>query len=57
MSEVSSREGRYPFNVYPNGWFRVALREDIAPGELKRLEYFGKQLVLFRCQGGIGARL
>ncbi|MFQ5503169.1 MAG: Rieske 2Fe-2S domain-containing protein [Planctomycetota bacterium] len=52
MSTTTSRDGRYPFNVYPNGWFRVAFSDDIAPGELKRLEYFGKELVVFRCQGG-----
>ena len=52
MSQTTSKESRYPFNVYPNGWFRAAFSDDIAPGELKRLQYFGKELVLFRCQGG-----
>ena len=52
MTTTFSGESRYPFNVYPNGWFRVAFTEDLDPGEVKRLEYFGKEFVLFRCQGG-----
>ena len=56
MNETNSMESRYPFNVYPNGWFRVAFSDELAAGEVRRLEYFGKKLVLFRGQGG-SARL
>ena len=52
MSNTRSSESRYPYHPFPNGWFRVAFSDDLAPGELKRLRYFGKELVLFRCQGG-----
>lgn len=39
---------RYPFTPYPNGWFRIALSEDVGPGDVLPLRYFGKDLVLFR---------
>jgi len=52
MSDTRSSESRYPYHPFSNGWFRVALSDDLAPGELKQLRYFGKELVLFRCQGG-----
>jgi len=43
---------RYPFPAYPNGWFRVAYSEDLAPAEVKPLHYFGRDLVLFRSESG-----
>lgn len=42
---------RYPFPV-PNGWFVVAESDDLAPGEVRALYYFGKDLVLFRTEDG-----
>jgi 3-ketosteroid 9alpha-monooxygenase subunit A len=42
---------RFPFPL-PNGWFAVACSDEIAPGELKRLHYFGRELVLFRGADG-----
>ena len=42
---------RYPFPV-PNGWFIVAESTDLAPGEVRALYYFGKDLVLYRTQDG-----
>ena len=35
-----------------SGWFAVALSKDIKPGEIKRLHYFGRELVLFRGDSG-----
>jgi len=47
-----SASARYPFPAYPNGWFRVAYSGEIARGEVKPLEYFGRELVLFRTESG-----
>jgi 3-ketosteroid 9alpha-monooxygenase subunit A len=44
--------GRTPFPAYPNGWFGVADSDGVAPGELKRLHSFGRELVLFRGRDG-----
>ena len=37
---------------YPNGWFAVAHVDELAPGEVRSLHYFGRELVLFRGGGG-----
>jgi nitrite reductase/ring-hydroxylating ferredoxin subunit len=42
---------RYPFGV-PNGWFVVAEAADLAPGEVRALRYFDRDLVLYRTAGG-----
>ncbi len=42
---------RYPFGV-PNGWFVVAESRDLAPGEVRALYYFGRDLVLYRAEDG-----
>jgi nitrite reductase/ring-hydroxylating ferredoxin subunit len=36
----------------PNGWFAVAWSKDVVPGEVKRIRYFGQELVLFRTREG-----
>ena len=43
---------RFPFPAYPNGWARVALGEDLPPGGVVPLRYFGRDLVLFRTDSG-----
>ena len=43
---------RFPMPRYPNGWFQVAYSDELPPGAVKPLAYFGKQLVLFRTEGG-----
>ena len=48
---------RFPFPRYPTGWFQVAWSSELAAGEVKPLAYFGKQLVLFRGEGGEAAVL
>ncbi len=42
---------RYPFPV-PNGWFVVAEAGDIAPGEIRAIRYFDRDLVLYRSADG-----
>lgn len=45
------RGRRYPFPV-PDGWFVVAESGDLAPGDLKPLYCFGRDLALFRTMDG-----
>ncbi len=42
----------FPFAPYPKGWYCVAVSEELAPGEVRRIDYFGRPLVLFRTEGG-----
>ncbi len=44
---------RFPFSAFPNGWFRVAYSDELPPGEVKPLYYFGKDWVLFRTEDGL----
>jgi len=37
---------------YPTGWFQVAWSDEIAPGVVRPLKYFGKDFVLYRTEGG-----
>ena len=39
---------RFPFPPYPDGWFQVAYSDDVGPGQVVPLSYFGRELVLFR---------
>jgi 3-ketosteroid 9alpha-monooxygenase subunit A len=43
---------RFPFPRYPNGWFQVAYSDELDKGGVVPLEYFGRQLVLFRGESG-----
>ena len=55
MREATSKapeSERYPFTPYARGWFRVAYTDQLAPGELKKLHLFGRELVLFRTESG-----
>jgi 3-ketosteroid 9alpha-monooxygenase subunit A len=36
----------------PDGWFQVAYSDELQPGAVLPLEYFGRSLVLFRTQAG-----
>lgn len=35
---------------YPNGWYRLCNSSDLSPGQSKLVNYFGKELVIFRGQ-------
>jgi 3-ketosteroid 9alpha-monooxygenase subunit A len=41
----------FPFGM-PNGWFQVAYGDEVAVGDLVKLEYFGEDLILFRGEDG-----
>lgn len=43
---------RFPFPAFPNGWFQVAYSDELVPGQVQPLQYFGKDLVLFRGEDG-----
>jgi nitrite reductase/ring-hydroxylating ferredoxin subunit len=43
---------RFPFTSFPKGWFTVAWSSELSPGDVRPLSYFGRDLVLFRTQGG-----
>ena len=45
-------KSRFPFSSFPNGWFCVAGSNELPPGEVIPLHYFGKDLVLFRTADG-----
>jgi len=42
---------RFPFSI-PNGWFQIAYSDELEPGAVLPLQYFGKDLVLFRGESG-----
>jgi nitrite reductase/ring-hydroxylating ferredoxin subunit len=42
---------RFPFPI-PFGWYQVAFPSDLAPGEVTAVEYWGRELVLWRDMGG-----
>ena len=41
----------FPFPI-PSGWFPVGASSDLAAGAVRRLQYFGRELVLFRTEAG-----
>lgn len=43
---------RFPFTSYPRGWFRVAAADELRPGDVRALHYFGRDLVIFRGRDG-----
>ena len=49
---MAKRELEHDRIPMPNGWFAVAFSRDLVPGEVKRIHYFGQELVLFRTRSG-----
>ena len=47
---TDAREESFP--GIPNGWFAVAFGRDLGEGEVKRIRYFERELVLFRTRSG-----
>ena len=44
---------RYPFPPFPDGWFQVGYSDELAPGQVVPLKYFGRELVLYRGEDGV----
>src|SRR5438876_150602 len=42
----------FPASPYPKGWFIVADSQDVTPGRVKPLKYFGRNLVVWRGESG-----
>jgi phenylpropionate dioxygenase-like ring-hydroxylating dioxygenase large terminal subunit len=51
-AESTSRPRQWPFPAYPNGWFAVAYSDALAPGEVKPITYFGRNLAVWRGESG-----
>ena len=45
-------DDRYFTPPIPNGWFQIAYSDEIKPGDVKPLKYFGKDLVIWRSEDG-----
>jgi phenylpropionate dioxygenase-like ring-hydroxylating dioxygenase large terminal subunit len=43
---------RFPFPI-PNGWFVVAISDQLGAGHVRALHYFGRDLVLYRTTDGV----
>ncbi|MEM1413265.1 MAG: Rieske 2Fe-2S domain-containing protein [Myxococcota bacterium] len=43
---------RYPFPSYPSGWFALALSHELTDDAVLTRQAFGRELVLFRGEGG-----
>src|SRR5690349_11235672 len=43
---------RYYTAPIPTGWFQIAYSDELPPGAVVPLRYFGKDLVLFRTETG-----
>ena len=53
MAKTSPRLDRgYASLPIPFGWFAVAMSDEIAPGEIRTLRYFGTEFVVWRGQDG-----
>jgi phenylpropionate dioxygenase-like ring-hydroxylating dioxygenase large terminal subunit len=49
---MATQRDRYPMTANPDGWYAVALSDDLAPGDVQPLECLGRELVLFRTEAG-----
>ena len=47
---------RFPFGI-PNSWYVVAYSDELVPGQVQRLRYFDRALVMFRGESGKAAVL
>ncbi|MCZ6782657.1 MAG: Rieske 2Fe-2S domain-containing protein [Proteobacteria bacterium] len=54
MSDPNSGHTELPI---PNGWFALAFSSDLVPGDVKRIRYFDRELVLYRGRSGEAAVL
>lgn len=43
---------KFPYSSVPTGWYQVAWSHEVPEGSVLPLRYFGKDLVLFRAEGG-----
>lgn len=48
-------QGRLPLPAYPAGWYGVAFSHEVAAGEVKRIQFAGREVVAFRTESGQAA--
>jgi phenylpropionate dioxygenase-like ring-hydroxylating dioxygenase large terminal subunit len=41
-----------PLSMKPTGWFQVAWSAEIGVGDVRRMTYFGQEMVAWRAQSG-----
>lgn len=41
-----------PLSMKPTGWFQVAWSDDIRPGEVHTMKYFGQEMIAWRAESG-----
>jgi len=44
---------RFPFPGLPNGWYAVALSEEVRPGQIVSRDYFERKLIVARTKSGV----
>jgi phenylpropionate dioxygenase-like ring-hydroxylating dioxygenase large terminal subunit len=54
---VRPQSERYPWTVFPAGWYAVAFSHELAKGGVLARRYFGRELVVFRSESGVAAVL
>ncbi len=54
---VTVQKQRYDIPPYSEGWFQVGWSDQLAPGQLRQLQHFGRTYVLFRGMNGKAAVL
>ncbi len=52
MSETPARDPLASFPGFPRGWFVIQFSDELKPGDVKPLRYFGKDMVLYRTESG-----
>ena len=54
MEAGGRRVSRFPLPI-PSGWFVLGYSDELAPGQVEAIHYFGRDLVLFRTEAGEAA--
>ena len=49
---MQKKPPRFPIPRYPTSWFQIGYSDEVKPGDVKPLAYFGEQLVLYRTESG-----
>ena len=57
LAQLRAKGPRFPLPRYPTGWFFVAFTEELKVGDVRAIEAFGQELVLFRGADGAAALL
>jgi len=41
-----------PLSMKPTGWFQIAWSDEILVGDVRKMHYFGREMVAWRAQSG-----